>query len=170
MARRTSHANLRVPADDEEEEEAERDGHDGFGYREEQAEEAPPVRRAPAPPPVVVVPVVAADASEGDGEDLTARTRRSMAGFEAARQKAQLDRRRSLRKGKQQQQQVGLGSGDRFPAVDEEGAGDDTTLLLAEELMGGGGGGGEDYEAVFMSRPKLKTSPVGTPVRELWRE
>jgi hypothetical protein len=44
--------------------------------------------------------------------------------------------------------------------VDEEGG--DTTLLLAEELMNNET---DDYEAIFKSRPKIKTSPVGTPVK-----
>ncbi len=48
--------------------------------------------------------------------------------------------------------------GQLLPAVDEDGE-ELEQLLLAEELMSGEPG----YEAVFMSRPKIKTSPVGTP-------
>jgi hypothetical protein len=99
-----------------------------------------------------------ADAGDAAGEgyeDLEARTRKSMAGFEAAQKKAQVERRRSLRKSKQ------IGGAGRnstyFPAVNEE---ENTTLLLAEELMAV-----EDQDAVFKSRPKIKTSPVGTPAR-----
>lgn len=99
-------------------------------------------------------------------EDLVSRTRRSMVGFEAAKKKAQLERRRSQR---QSSRLVPPTSGHRrdgsgsahFPAVDEE-AGDNTTLLLAEELMNNEQ---DDYEAIFKSRPKIKTSPVGSPVR-----
>ncbi|KAK3940274.1 HAUS augmin-like complex subunit 6 N-terminus-domain-containing protein [Diplogelasinospora grovesii] len=98
-----------------------------------------------------------ADADEVDEyQDLVARTRRSMAGFEAARQKAQLERRRSQRKSRQT-----INRGSYFPAVGEEEEGN-STLLLAEELMSGEQ---DDYNAVFMSRPKIKTSPVGTPIR-----
>jgi len=96
-------------------------------------------------------------------EDLVARTRRSMAGFEAAQKKAQLERRRSLRKSKQIQPAAGGRDSIYFPAVDEE---ENTTLLLAEELMEAEQ---VDQDAVFMSRPKIKTSPVGTPIRgSIW--
>ncbi|KAK1836834.1 HAUS augmin-like complex subunit 6 N-terminus-domain-containing protein [Podospora conica] len=91
-------------------------------------------------------------------EDLASRTRRSMAGFEAAQKKAQMERRRSLRKSSKFLPVGGTGrNSSYFPAVDEE---ENSTLLLAEELMGV-----EDQDAVFMSRPKIKTSPVGTPMR-----
>ncbi|KAK1752356.1 HAUS augmin-like complex subunit 6 N-terminus-domain-containing protein [Echria macrotheca] len=109
------------------------------------------------------VSIEPAEPTDGDGdggyEDLVARTRRSMAGFEAAQKKAQLERRRSLRKSKQVQPSRTSGY---FPAVDEEEQ--NTTLLLAEELMSGD----VDQDAVFMSRPKIKTSPVGTPIKTSW--
>jgi hypothetical protein len=83
-----------------------------------------------------------------------------MAGFEAAKQKARLERRRSERKSRAMSRR----EGSHFPKVDEEAAGE---LLdashLAEELMDGGQ---EDYEAVFMSRPKIKTSPLPSPSRK----
>ncbi|CAK7214404.1 hypothetical protein SBRCBS47491_002131 [Sporothrix bragantina] len=118
-----------------------------------------------------------------DPDGLIARTRKSMAGFEAARQKAQLDRRRSMRKSRQSS--LGVGSagaasaatstatsrreaaahGGYFPSVDE---GDDNepedTTMLAEELMSGGQ---DDAEAIFRSRPKIKMSPIPSPTREL---
>lgn len=98
------------------------------------------------------------DAGADEYEDLASRTRRSMAGFEAAQKKAQLERRRSLRKSKQLLPVGGAGRNSAyFPAVNEE---ENSTLLLAEELMGV-----EDQDAVFRSRPKIKTSPVGTPMR-----
>lgn len=100
----------------------------------------------------------AEDTGVEEYEDLASRTRRSMAGFEAAQKKAQLERRRSLRKSKQFLPVGGTGRNSTyFPAVDEE---ENSTLLLAEELMSV-----EDQDAVFMSRPKIKTSPVGTPMR-----
>lgn len=99
------------------------------------------------------------DLDEHDHEDLLSRTRRSMAGLDAARKKAQLERRRSLRQSKQIPDHRRVGSG-YFPPVDEEG---NTTLLLAEELMSNEV---DDPEAIFKSRPKIKTSPVGTPTRE----
>ncbi|KAI1335812.1 HAUS augmin-like complex subunit 6 N-terminus-domain-containing protein [Xylariaceae sp. FL0016] len=85
-------------------------------------------------------------------EDLVARTRRSMIGFEAARQKAQLERRRSQRKSKVVQRKESL-----FPPLDEGIEGDTS---VAEELMGGGQ---EDYEAIFRSRPRIATSPGPSP-------
>lgn len=114
---------------------------------------------------------------EPEYEDLVSRTRRSMAGFEAARQKAQLERRRSQRKSRQTTSTNGgrNGSSSYYPTrtpfgEDDEdddltitGVGMDSTLLIAEELMRGEGQ--NDYDAVFMSRPKIKTSPVGTPTK-----
>ena len=173
MARRTSHANLRVPADEDEDEEDESSS--SSEDAEVQEEEEEPRARAPITIPIPVVseplPMDEDDAAAGEErryEDLAARTRRSMVGYEAARQKAQLERRRSLRKANQLPSTpvAGRGGGGYFPAVDEEEGAGDTTLLLAEELLSGGQAG--DYEAVFMSRPKLKNSPVGTPTREFW--
>jgi hypothetical protein len=90
-----------------------------------------------------------------------------MVGFEAAKKKAQLERRRSQR---QSSRPTPAQAGHRrdgssyFPAVDEEAG--DTTILLAEELMANEQ---DDYEAIFKSRPKIKTSPVGSPVKE-WED
>ncbi|GAB1319247.1 HAUS augmin-like complex subunit 6 N-terminus-domain-containing protein [Madurella fahalii] len=178
MARRTSHANLRVPADEDadHEDDDDDDVHPPNGHANNGDDEEPDplaIKRAS-----VAAGTPAHDGAEGGGyEDLVSRTRRSMAGFEAARQKAQLERRRSLRRGKQpaagaassSSSSAAAAAGNRasgyFPAVSEEEDGNhgNTTLLLAEELMTG-----DDYEAVFMSRPKIKTSPVGTPVRGVW--
>lgn len=91
-------------------------------------------------------------------EDLMTRTRRSMVGFEAARQKAQLERRRSLRKSKMAQRRESY-----FPKVDEEGMADFTVIEgLMEESQ-------EDYEAIFRSRPRIATSPAPSPNRQ-WVE
>jgi len=89
-------------------------------------------------------------------EDLVARTRKSMAGFEAARQKAQLERRRSQRKSRAPARR----EGSYFPKVEEHGQED--TSILAEELMQGE----QNYEDVFMSRPKIKASPIPSPTKE----
>ncbi|KAK3306763.1 HAUS augmin-like complex subunit 6 N-terminus-domain-containing protein [Chaetomium strumarium] len=157
MARRTSHANLRVPADED-------------GMDEEPEADPLPLKRSSVTVPIIAEPPEAAQDGTDGGEgyeDLASRTRRSMAGYEAARQKAQLERRRSLRKSKLPPPTTpGTGRSSYFPTVDEEEG--NSTLLLAEKLMSGEAQ--DDYEAVFMSRPKLKSSPVGTPVRELWGE
>ena len=51
-----------------------------------------------------------------------------------------------------------------FPPLGEddedEGVGNTTTLIVEELLEEGKD---NDYEAVFMSRPKIATSPIGTP-------
>lgn len=91
--------------------------------------------------------------AEDPEEDLVARTRRSMAGFEKAKQKAQLERRRSLRRSKMPPRK-------EFTPVDEMLVEEQT--IVVEELMGG-----EDMEAVFRSRPKIKASPLPSPTREL---
>ncbi|KAI0427274.1 HAUS augmin-like complex subunit 6 N-terminus-domain-containing protein [Xylaria sp. FL1042] len=86
-------------------------------------------------------------------EDLISRTRRSMAGFEAARQKAQLERRRSQRKSKIAQRKDSY-----FPRVDEETVGH---LSVIEGLIDDD----QDYEAIFKSRPRIATSPAPSPAR-----
>ncbi|TGJ84726.1 hypothetical protein E0Z10_g4034 [Xylaria hypoxylon] len=91
-------------------------------------------------------------------EDLVTRTRRSMVGFEAARQKAQLDRRRSQRNSKVVQRKDSY-----FPTLDEEAVGD---LSVAEELMEDG----HNYEAIFKSRPRIATSPMPSPARQQYGE
>ncbi|KAK4449891.1 HAUS augmin-like complex subunit 6 N-terminus-domain-containing protein [Podospora aff. communis PSN243] len=152
MARRTSNIPSRIDVEDYDAEPEVDDYH---------------VRRGPTvsvDPPARSVNGNAADAEGDPHEDLVARTRRSMAGFEAAQKKAQLERRRSLRKSKQIQPAAGGRNSVYFPAVDEE---ENSTLLLAEELMSGE----VDQDTVFMSRPKIKTSPVGTPVRgSIWND
>lgn len=90
-------------------------------------------------------------------EDLVSRTRRSMAGFEKARQKAQLERRRSQRRSKMPQRR----EGSYFPKLDEDEE-DQQGAALTEELLQE-----EDMEAVFRSRPKIKASPLPSPTREM---
>ena len=97
-----------------------------------------------------------------DHEDLATRTRRSMAGYEAARVKAQLERRRSQRKSKPALSIRKDAASEALSELSEAQEDDegDTTLLLTESLLAAGG---NDEEAVFKSRPKVKTSPMGTP-------
>jgi hypothetical protein len=94
------------------------------------------------------------DENDGDENgDLVARTRRSMSGFEAARQKAQLERRKSQRKSR------AAGRKDDIPIPKAEEESDNLGVdasNLAEELMEQD----DDYAAVFKSRPRVKTSPV----------
>lgn len=87
--------------------------------------------------------------------DLISRTRRSMAGFDKAKQKAQLERRRSQRRSKLPPPRIET---SQFPAVDEDTTQDQS--VLAEELMAE-----EDMEAVFRSRPKIKASPMPSPTK-----
>lgn len=93
-------------------------------------------------------------------EDLMTRTRRSMANFESAQKKAQMERRRSERKSKQVAPPSSKGG--YFPAMGEEEGGGKSALLLAEELLSAGQD--VDYDAVFRSRPKIARGP--TPGKE----
>ncbi|OAQ65847.1 hypothetical protein VFPPC_07488 [Pochonia chlamydosporia 170] len=96
--------------------------------------------------------------ADNEAMDLVSRTRLSMAGFEKAQKKAQVERRKSLRKSKVLPRK----EGSYFPKVQEEeekGHAELTEELIMEE----------DMEAVFKSRPKVKASPVGSPTRE-WDE
>ncbi|KAK4182748.1 HAUS augmin-like complex subunit 6 N-terminus-domain-containing protein [Podospora australis] len=159
MARRTSQANLRAAAEEEEEDDT-------------TIHEPDPLtlKRNPVIVPIPASPTRDPPGSEGY-EDLVTRTRRSMAGFEAARQKAQIERRRSLRRQPTTPANDGNRGRSYFGALDEDEEDDDgnyegnTTLLIAEELLSQGKE--DDYEAVFKSRPKIKTSPVGTPRKRL---
>jgi hypothetical protein len=92
--------------------------------------------------------------SEGDKHaDLIQRTRQSMAGFEAAQKRAQIERRRSVKDAKKQQRES-----RHFPTLDEEHSpGQIDPAQLIE--------GDPDYESVFKSRPKIKTSPAVSPTR-----
>ncbi|KAJ4136451.1 hypothetical protein NW768_004064 [Fusarium equiseti] len=102
--------------------------------------------------PPAVEPVSEDPTEPPDDEfDLLARTRKSMAGFDKARQKAQLDRRRSLKKPKPLPKK----EGSYFPKVEED------TTVITDELMAQ-----EDMEAVFRSRPKIKASPLPSPTKD----
>lgn len=119
----------------------------------------------PAVPSPSAAAATAAAAADGEEyEDLLARTQRSMAGFEAARQKAQLERRRSQRKSRMPQRR----EGSYFPRVDEEGGGG-ADASIVEELLDNGVDAAEiDMETVFMSRPKIKASPPVSPLKVEW--
>lgn len=92
-------------------------------------------------------------------DDLVARTRRSMANFEATQQKARLEKQRSLKRASKQSS-GSISRQSYFPSQEEE----KTEKVVLEELIAEDGEG-VDYEAVFKSRPKIKTSPPSTPVR-----
>jgi hypothetical protein len=113
--------------------------------------------------PAPAAAAAAAAAASEEPDDLVSRTRKSMAGFDKARQKAQAERRRSLRRSRLPPTRR---EGSYFPGVTEEeegGQGQGDQSMLAEELMGAQ----EDMEAVFRSRPKIKASPLPSPTREL---
>ena len=86
--------------------------------------------------------------------DLLERTRKNMAGFEAAQKKAHLDRRRSVKEAKKKQRESSY-----FPKVEEELTSEKGIGIDLAELIEGQA----DFESVFKSRPKIKTSPVASP-------
>lgn len=96
-------------------------------------------------------------------DDLVARTRKSMANFEAAQQKARLERQRSQKRAARQRSGP-ISRQAYFPSLDEEGGatGEDSSTVVLEELMAKEQA--VDYDSVFKSRPKIKTSPPATPV------
>jgi len=82
-----------------------------------------------------------------------------MANMEAVQKKVQLERRRSVKEEKKKARQSSY-----FPKVEEKK--ETSTLdISAIELMQGD----PDYESVFKSRPKIKTSPAVSPTR-IWEE
>lgn len=120
--------------------------------KEDEAPQTSPVKLSPAESSEDISTSNVPQAGE-EYEDLVARTRRSMAGFEAARQKAQLERRRSQRKSKIVQRKDSY-----FPKLEEEAVGD---ASIAEELIEAGA----DYEDIFKSRPRIQTSPLPSPAK-----
>ncbi|PHH75124.1 hypothetical protein CDD80_2614 [Ophiocordyceps camponoti-rufipedis] len=86
-------------------------------------------------------------------DDLINRTRRSMAGFEKAQQKARLERRRSERKARMSPRKESA----LYPTPEEE---EQTAVLRLDP------GDEDDVEAVFRSRPKIVASPRASPMRE----
>jgi hypothetical protein len=87
--------------------------------------------------------------------DLIERTRKSMAGFEAAQKNAQLERRKSMKDAKKKQRESSY-----FPRLEEEEMAVAPSIDKQEMMEGD-----PDYESVFKSRPKIKTSPAVSPTR-----
>ena len=173
MARKTSQANLRVQQEQDHDDVTPGD-EDNYRLADPSPDPLLTVRKPTRNPIIVPTPPsptrqsFTTEAAEtptpsGGYQDLVARTQRSMAGYEAARQKAQLERRRSLKKAKMPATPANQRAGG-FPPLGEddedEGVGNTTTLIVEELLEEGKD---NDYEAVFMSRPKIATSPIGTP-------
>jgi len=121
--------------------------------------EIPDISRLSIKPHQSTAPVSKTSSSESEGlhADLIERTRKSMAGFEAAQKKAQLERRKSVKDAKKKQRESSY-----FPKVEEEVV---TPDISAIELLQGD----PDYESVFKSRPKIKTSPAVSPTR-IWED
>ncbi|KUJ10551.1 uncharacterized protein LY89DRAFT_656392 [Mollisia scopiformis] len=107
--------------------------------------------------PSMAVRTVGAESDSDKHADLIERTRKSMAGFEAAQKKAQLERRKSVKDAKKKQRESSY-----FPKVEEEVVTPDISTIEMLE-------GDPDYESVFKSRPKIKTSPAVSPTR-IWEE
>lgn len=131
---------------------------------EEPELDLPPIAASQASRSVTTsMPPLQDDAKSGDEDDLLSRTRKSMAGFEQAQKKAQLQRRRSERRSKMAAVERREVSHGYFPRVPEEGGGEeiaDRTLRLEEQMLE------EDVEAVFRSRPKIIASPLPSPTRD----
>jgi hypothetical protein len=119
----------------------------------------PDISRLSIKPQQSGAPVSKTSSSESEGlhADLIERTRKSMAGFEAAQKKAQIERRKSVKDAKKKQRESSY-----FPKVEEEVV---TPDIGAIELLEGD----PDYESVFKSRPKIKTSPAVSPTR-IWED
>ncbi|KAK8079407.1 hypothetical protein PG997_007225 [Apiospora hydei] len=117
---------------------------------------------SPTPRPRVNIQALSGDPADAsasdDPEDLVARTRRSMQGYEAARQKAQLERRRSERKSRMETPR----KANTFPIMEEEGCDEADQTTIIEELLEQGV---DDMELVFRSRPKMRMSPAPSPGR-----
>lgn len=126
-------------------------------FPDDEEDDMPPRDSNPPPAPEPI----REDDRDLEYEDIVARTRRSMVGFEAARQKAQLERRRSARKSRREGSQF-YKAAEQFHRVREE----HEESALAEELMEGD----QSYEDVFMSRPKIQASPIPSPTMELEEE
>lgn len=130
-----------------------------------------PTKRAPNTPTTIAEDSASVNdatrLTDAMGEDdLVARTRKSMANFEAAQQKARLERQRSQKQAAKQSSS--LARKKYFPAVGEEseGAADGNSTEVLEELIAKEAENqGADYDAIFKSRPKIKASPPGTPLR-----
>ena len=115
-------------------------------FLEEEDAELDPTVTSATTPPTTAEPTALVD---DEPSDLVSRTRKSMAGFEKAKQKAQLERRRSQRRSKLPPKR----EGSYFPREED--------TVIAEEMMAE-----DDMEAVFRSRPKIAASPLPSPTKE----
>ncbi|KAL1846421.1 hypothetical protein Daus18300_014264 [Diaporthe australafricana] len=111
-------------------------------------------------------------ADEAAEDDIVARTRKSMANFEATQQRVRQERQKTARR-EARKQSVSNKSGEiarqaYFPpaTVDEEEADEDSTAMLEELIAKEAEVGEVDYDSIFKSRPRIKASPPGTPVRD----
>ncbi|KAG6363930.1 hypothetical protein INS49_009033 [Diaporthe citri] len=114
--------------------------------------------------------------AEKEEDDIVARTRKSMANFEATQQRVRLEKERAARR-EARKKSMSNKSGEiarqpYFPpdTVDEEGDGagggeGDSTAMLEELIAREAqmGAAGVDYDSVFRSRPRIKASPPSTP-------
>ncbi|TEY36381.1 hypothetical protein BOTCAL_0554g00020 [Botryotinia calthae] len=121
-------------------------------------DDLPDMERLTLNPKSRATPVKSSATEEEKHADLIERTRQSMAGFEAAQKKAQLERRQSIKDEKRKQRQ------SYFPRVvqeEEETLSPATPAIDREVLMDGND---VDYASVFMSRPRIAVSP--TPAKD----
>ncbi|EMR83074.1 hypothetical protein ACHAQE_010076 [Botrytis cinerea] len=121
-------------------------------------DDLPDMERLTLNPKSRATPVKSSATEEEKHADLIERTRQSMAGFEAAQKKAQLERRQSIKDEKRKQRQ------SYFPRVvqeEEESLSPATPAIDREVLMDGND---VDYASVFMSRPRIALSP--TPAKD----
>lgn len=109
----------------------------------------------------------AAAATAKRHEDLLARTRMSMSNSAAVAKSAQLERRRSVKTAARRKRESFMPVRQSLAPFDEDGlgmggagVGVDREALIEEEV---------DMEKVFMSRPRVKTSPASSP-RKAWGE
>ncbi|KAJ8061923.1 hypothetical protein OCU04_009710 [Sclerotinia nivalis] len=120
-------------------------------------DDLPDVSRLTLNPKLKATPAKTSTTEEDKHADLIERTRQSMAGFEAAQKKAQLERRKSIQDEKRKQRQ------SHFPKIvqeEEEPLPQATPSIDREVLMDGD----VDYASVFMSRPRIAVSP--TPAKD----
>ncbi|OBT45586.1 hypothetical protein VE00_03506 [Pseudogymnoascus sp. WSF 3629] len=96
-------------------------------------------------------------------EDLLARTRQSMSNSASVAKTAQLERRRSVKTAARKKRESFMPVRQSLAPFEEYGleGGVDREALIEEEEV--------DVEAVFMSRPRVKTSPASSP-RKAWGE
>lgn len=136
-------------------------------------------RGKPSTPLEITEDAAAANKAENETtaeqeDDLVARTRKSMANFEATQQRIRLERQRS-QKLEARKQSLTNRSGEiarqsYFSDQMDEAAGAEgnstmNSTMMLEELLAKEAEG-VDYDYVFKSRPRIKASPPGTPVRD----